>query len=89
MVSNLHASGVLTTGVRPAPGKKEVLLRDAFGQHSYPDPMEEGFLNPRGSEVLAPVCLSRCLIIVKRHHDRGHAYKRKHFPGGWPTVLEV
>ena len=31
--------------------------------------------------ALEPLCLSHCSIAVKRHHDHGNSYQRKHFIG--------
>jgi hypothetical protein len=34
-------------------------------------------------------CLSHCSIVVKRHHDQGNSYKRKHLMEGFLTVSEI
>lgn len=34
-------------------------------------------------------CPSHGSIVVKRHHDLGHSYERKHLTGGSLTVLAV
>ncbi|KAL6081559.1 hypothetical protein STEG23_000580, partial [Scotinomys teguina] len=77
----------MTEFLRQGLAKKLMLVLNSccpdWNLHTMPNKNDDS-----GHLAFVPDCLGQCSVAVKKHHDQGNSYKRKHLLEGLLTVSE-